>query len=164
MKTIQRSIEVQAPVSETFEEWSHFEDFPQFMSGLDEMHSVDERHVHWKAHFNGHTEEGDAEITEMIPNRIISWRTTHGVENSGQVHFEPSGRGGTRLDVRIDYEPHSWIARITSAMGAVDRRIDHDLRKFKDLVEHHQGTQSSGMKSEEKPRMHGSEMNEGPGM
>ena len=124
-------------MTQAFKEWTHFEDFPRFMAGINEVKRIDDRHLHWCAQVGGKVEEWDAEITELIPDRVIGWRSTSGAENSGLVHFEPSGRGGTRLDVRINYEPRNWLEKIGAALGVVRRRVEGDLNRFKQVIERH---------------------------
>jgi uncharacterized membrane protein len=135
MKTIHRSIEVKAPLTETYNQWTRFEEFPRFMRGIEEVKRMDARHTHWRAHIGGRTEEWDAELTTMIPNSVIAWRSTNGAENHGEIHFEPTDNGGTRVDVRIEYEPHSTMERLGSAMGMVERRVNDNLKEFRRLME-----------------------------
>jgi uncharacterized membrane protein len=37
METLEHSIEVDAPVSATYNQWTQFEDFPRFMEGVESV-------------------------------------------------------------------------------------------------------------------------------
>ena len=40
MSTIEQSIEVDAPLSTVYNQWTQFEEFPQFMDGVEEVRQV----------------------------------------------------------------------------------------------------------------------------
>src|SRR4030081_543818 len=105
MATLEKSIEVNAPVSTAYNQWTQFEDFPKFMEGVKEVRQLDDTHVHWHAEIAGKDKEWDAEITEQIPDQRIAWRSTTGTPNSGIVTFEKISDDKTRITLRMDYEP-----------------------------------------------------------
>jgi uncharacterized membrane protein len=78
---VSESIEVDCPVSEVYNQWTQFEEFPQFMGGIEQVSQKDDTHLHWKANIGGRTAEWDAEITDQIPDRVIAWRATSGATN-----------------------------------------------------------------------------------
>src|SRR6476659_11041583 len=78
METIEKSIEVDAPVSAVYNQWTQFEEFPQFMSDVQEVRQLDDRHLHWVASIGGKKREWDAEIIEQVPDDRIAWRSTSG--------------------------------------------------------------------------------------
>ena len=47
MSTIEQAIEVQVPLSTAYDQWTQFEDFPQFMEGVEEVRQLDDTHLHW---------------------------------------------------------------------------------------------------------------------
>jgi uncharacterized membrane protein len=63
MSTIEQSIEVKAPLSTVYNQWTQFEEFPRFMDGVEEVRQRDDTHLHWVAQFGGSRHEWDAEIT-----------------------------------------------------------------------------------------------------
>ena len=69
MSTIEQSIEVEAPLDRAYNQWTQFEEFPQFMDGVEEVRQLDDTHLHWVAEFGGTRHEWDAEITEQKPGR-----------------------------------------------------------------------------------------------
>ena len=83
MATIERSIEIGAPVSAVYDQWTQYENFAQFMKGIELVQWLDEGRLHWRARIAGRVEEWDAEITEQIPEKRIAWSSTAGAANSG---------------------------------------------------------------------------------
>ena len=47
MSQIQQSVDVDVPVSVAYNQWTQFESFPQFMSGVESITQVDDTRNHW---------------------------------------------------------------------------------------------------------------------
>lgn len=137
MHTIEKSIQVNAPVSAVYNQWTQFEEFPHFMEGVEEVRQLSDKQLHWRASIGGKTKEWDAEIFEQIPDQRISWRSTTGAKNSGTVNFFPVGSGSTRLTLTLNYEPEGAIEKMGDAVGMFSGRIEGDLKKFKKFIESH---------------------------
>ena len=135
MATIERSIEVKAPLSTVYNQWTQFEEFPQFMEGVEEVTQHDDTHVHWVASLGGTRHEWDAEITEQKPDERVAWRNTAGKDNAGVVTFHRLDDEHTRIMVQMDYVPEGIKEKLGAALGAPDRRVEGDLERFKDLIE-----------------------------
>lgn len=135
METIERSVEVDAPVTTAYNQWTQFAEFPTFMEGVKEVRQIDDTLMHWVVEIAGQTREWDAEIIEQRPDRKVAWQSVRGTDQSGAVTFEPLPSGGTRVTVRMGYEPEGPIDKIGSAMGIADRRLEGDLRRFKERIE-----------------------------
>ena len=104
MATIEKSIDVEVPVSAAYDQWTQFEEFPKFMEGVVAVKQLDDRHVRWVAEIAGERQEWDAEIVEQEPDRVIAWRSTDGLVNRGRVEFLAIATG-TRVNVAMEYEP-----------------------------------------------------------
>ena len=85
---VERSIEVAVPVRTAYDQWSRFEEFPRFMSGVDEVQQVGDRMTHWVAHIAGVRREWDAAIVEQVPDEKVAWAATTGATNAGAVFFD----------------------------------------------------------------------------
>ena len=46
MTTIEKSIEVDVPVPVAYNQWTQFEEFPQFMEGVEEVRQLDAKRLH----------------------------------------------------------------------------------------------------------------------
>ncbi|HET9243038.1 MAG TPA: SRPBCC family protein [Gaiella sp.] len=134
MATIEKSIDVGVPVSVAYGQWTQFEEFPQFMSGVKEVRQLDDTHVHWVAEIGGEVREWDAEIVEQQPDRVIAWRSLGGTPNAGRVEFEPIDRG-TRVRVEMEHEPEGMKERVGAFFGADEGQVEEDLERFRELVE-----------------------------
>src|SRR5215218_11231923 len=99
MASIEKSIEVGVPVRTAYDQWTQFEDFPQFMEGVESVTQLDDRRLHWVAEIAGTRREWDAEIVDQEPDRRIAWRSIDGTPNGGVVTFEPDG---DRTRVNLD--------------------------------------------------------------
>ena len=132
------SVVVDAPIHQVYELYSHFNDYPKFMTFVKEVTYLDDQRSHWVVDVAG-THEWDAVNENWIPDRQIGWRSTAGLSNSGVVTFEPSGTGRTRLTVRIEYEPPAGaVGELVEALGAggqFERRLQHDLQHFATMVD-----------------------------
>jgi uncharacterized membrane protein len=76
MERTEKSIEIGVPVHTAYNQWTQFEEFPRFMDGVKEVRQLDDTHLHWRASVAGKEKEWDAVITEQVPDRVISWRST----------------------------------------------------------------------------------------
>jgi len=84
MKTIEKTVDVQATVSAVYDQWTQFESFPRFMEGVDRITQLDPTHTHWETSIGGVHREFDAEITEQHPEERIAWRSTEGPEQDSK--------------------------------------------------------------------------------
>jgi uncharacterized membrane protein len=135
MSTIEESVEVAVPVSTAYNQWTQFEEFPQFMEGVDEVRQLDDTHLHWRASFGGRQHEWDAEITEQTPDQRVAWAATDGKTNAGVVTFHRLDDARTKVMVQIDWEPEGMVEALGGAIGSDDRRVKGDLARFKELIE-----------------------------
>ncbi len=135
MTSIEESVEVGVPVSTAYNQWTQFEEFPQFMDGVESVTQLDDTHLRWVAQIAGKREEWEAEVTEQVPDQRIAWRSTTGVQQGGVVTFHRLDDERCRVTVQLDYEPQGMVEQLGSAVGADDRRVRADLERFKELIE-----------------------------
>jgi uncharacterized membrane protein len=135
MSRIESSIEVNVPVSTAYNQWTQFEEFPQFMEGVESVTQLDDTHLRWVAEIGGKRHEWEAEITEQRPDERVAWRATDGKENGGAVTFHRLADDRTQIMVQMDYEPEGVVESLGSALGSDQRRVESDLTRFKQLIE-----------------------------
>jgi uncharacterized membrane protein len=150
MSTIEQSIEVNVPVTTAYNQWTQFEEFPQFMDGVDEVRQVDETHLHWVASIGGHKHEWDAVVTEQHPNERVAWKSTDGKANAGVVTFHRIDDAKTRVMVQMEFEPEGMVEKAGAAIGAPDRRVKADLERYKELIES-RGTETGAWRGDVTP-------------
>lgn len=135
METIEKYIDVNVPVRTAYNQWTQFEEFPRFMEGVEKVTQMDDARLHWVANIGGKTIEWDAKISEQVPDKRIVWYSEGGAMQNGMVSFTPLGQNITRVTLRIDYEPEGIVEETGDKLGFVSRRIDEDLRRFKEFIE-----------------------------
>jgi uncharacterized membrane protein len=156
MAFTEKSIEVDVPVRTAYNQWTQFEEFPQFMEGVQKVKQLDDKRLHWHAKVAGKEEQWDATITEQTPDRMVAWRSTSGAPNGGQVTFESLGANRTRVTARMEYEPEGVVEKAGDALGFMDRRVQGDLKRFKEFIEG-RGTESGAWRGE----IHGGQVESG---
>lgn len=133
------SVVVNAPVHQVYELYSHFNDYPKFMTFVKEVTYLDDRRSHWVVDIAGQ-HAWDAVNEDWIADRQIGWRSVDGLRNSGVVRFEAIGEERTRVAVTVVYEPPAGIVGAlgdSAGIGAeFQRRLQHDLDHFASMVEH----------------------------
>jgi uncharacterized membrane protein len=147
MSTTTKSIEVDVPVRTAYNQWTQFEDFPQFMDGVTEVRQLDDKRLQWKADVGGKTQEWTAEITEQVPDQRIAWRATTGDDNAGVVTFHHIADDTTRITLQMSYEPEGLVEKVGDMTGVMDRQVENSLEHFKEFIES-RGTSTGAWRGE----------------
>jgi uncharacterized membrane protein len=137
---VEKSIQIAATPDQVYRLWSDYDNFPRFMSMVEEVRPLGGDRSHWVVKGPaGARVEWDAVITERTPGRLLAWRSEPGasVEHAGRVQFAPSGTG-TRVTVRMSYRPPG--GRLGHAIASLFGRnpgqeMDADLERMKSFVE-----------------------------
>lgn len=131
------AITVDAPVHQVYSLFSHFNDFPKFMSFVKEVTYYDDQRSHWVADVSGR-HEWDAMNQDWIPDRQIGWRSVSGLNNYGRVLFQPVSAQQTRIDVSVNYQPPAgFLGSIGEHLGVgkhFDDVLQKDLNHFAEMV------------------------------
>jgi uncharacterized membrane protein len=135
MATVKSDIDVSVPISTAYNQWTQFETFPQFLSGVDEVVQRTDTLTHWKVSIAGVTREFDAEITEQHPDERIAWKSTGGEDHAGVVTFHRLSDAETRISVQLDWTPQGIVEKAGALLQVDDMQIGKDLKKFKELIE-----------------------------
>ena len=136
MSQVQESVDVDVPVNVAYNQWTQFESFPNFMSGVESITQVDDTHNHWVTKIAGVEREFDTEITEQHPDERIAWQSVDGeTKHAGVVTFHRLDDAKTRVMIQIDWEPEGVVEKTGDAMGLVRRRVKGDLERFKEYIE-----------------------------
>lgn len=138
--TVQKTIDVAAPLEDVWDLWSRYEQFPRFMSHVRSVQRAADGTSNW-------TVAGPAGVpvtwrtveTRRVPHESLAWKTIKGapVAHSGVVQLTPI-LGGTRVHVRMHYTPPAGaIGHALAAMLGADpkRAMDEDLVRMKSLLE-----------------------------
>ncbi len=139
MSVVEKSIEVELPVSTVYNQWTQFEEFPQFMEGVEQVTQLDETRLHWVAEIAGAKREWDAEIVDQQPDQRIAWRSIDGAGNGGIVTFQPTSAAATRVNLQMEFEPEGLAETIGDKLGFVSKQAEGDLKRFKSFMEERGG-------------------------
>ena len=137
MPRFESSIDVNVPVRIAYDQWTQFEEFPRFMEGVEKVVQRDDKTLHWTAEIAGQRKEWTAEITDQTPDKRIAWKSISGDENAGAVMFEPLGPDKTKITLKLDADPEGVVETIGANLGFLERRVNGDLKRFKEFVESH---------------------------
>lgn len=132
---VDKSILVNVPISIAYNQWTQFEAFPQFMSGVKSVTQLDDEHLTWVAEIAGVRRQWDATILEQVPDKKVSWAATEGATNAGSVTFDDVGGGQTQVRLVLEYEPEGLVEKIGDKLNVVENQAKGDLDRFKAFVE-----------------------------
>ena len=139
---LQKTITVHAPVDQVFRFWTQLENFPRFMDHVKSIEVLEDlKRYRWKvAGPGGVPFTWDAEVTRYIENEVFAWKTLPGasVENAGNIRFEPTSDGSTRLNIRMSYNPPvGAVGHAVASLFRTDPKaaMDDDLVRMKSLLE-----------------------------
>src|SRR5690242_265120 len=107
MATVLEVIDVNVPLSQAYNQWTQFEEFPRFMDGVESVRQIDEATVHFTTDIAGVRREFDARIIAQVPDDRISWESTDGPSNAGTISFRPLSTTETRVTVNMTWEPQT---------------------------------------------------------
>jgi uncharacterized membrane protein len=128
---VQQAADIGVPLSIVYNEFTQFENWPQFMHRVTSVSQQDETHIAFKTKIWGKTKEYTAEIIEQRPDERIAWRVVDGVSHTGVVTFHELAPRLTRVDVSLDFDPGSLIEKAARGMRLVKRAVRADLARFK---------------------------------
>jgi len=135
MEMIDQFVDVDADLQKVYNQWTQFEDFPEFMEGIEKVQQLDDKRLHWVAKLSGRQVEWDAEIYEQIPDLMIAWRSLSGQDNEGHIRFERLGHNRTRVHVQFVYEATDDMKKVSNSVDRLSARVSGDLKRFKQFIE-----------------------------
>jgi hypothetical protein len=129
------SIDVSAPLTVVYNQWTQFEEFPRFMEGVIEIRQRTPKTLLWKVNIGGKEKQWEAEIVEQIPETRIVWESIDGTQNRGVISFESLDLEGTRITLTMEYEPEGILEMAGDALGIPSNQVEGDLKRFRDFIE-----------------------------
>jgi len=136
MPQVIETIDVDVPVTTSYNQWTQFETFPKFLSFVEEITQIDDTHNHWKVKIGGVEREFDAEITEQHADERVAWNSISGKDkHAGVVTFHKLSDTTSRVTVQIDWEAEGLIEKAGALLGVDDHAIKKDLKNYKEFIE-----------------------------
>jgi len=137
------SVDVAVPIRTAYNQWTQFEQFPKFMSGVKEVRQLGDTMTHWVVEIGGVTREFDARITEQLPDERVAWTSVSGPKQGGVVTFHRLDPTHTRVTAQLEMQPEGVAEQVADKTGIVTGRMKGDLERFREFVES-QGTETGG--------------------
>uniref|UniRef100_A0AAU2VHX5 SRPBCC family protein n=1 Tax=Streptomyces sp. NBC_00008 TaxID=2903610 RepID=A0AAU2VHX5_9ACTN len=133
--SIVETVDIKAPVSISWALWSTVERWPRFLSHVERVDPLDERRFAWKLALPGADKVFVAELTEVVPEDRIAWKTTEGVHHAGVVTFHRLDDSSSRVTLQIEYEPQGFVEHLGAVTNLDSVLANYDLGEFQKLAE-----------------------------
>lgn len=135
MNTVTSDIDIGLPLRTVYDQWTQFEDYPAFMSGVEEVRQIDDQRLYWRVKVGGVERGFEAEITEQLPDERVAWKSTEGPEQAGVVTFHRIDANTTRVRLQLSWEPEGFVEHVGAALQIDDAQVESDLKEFARLME-----------------------------
>ncbi|WP_394436431.1 SRPBCC family protein [Streptomyces sp. SGAir0957] len=129
------SVDLDAPVSVAWELWSDVSRWPAFLSHVRLVEPLDGRRFAWQLELPGADKNFVAELTEVVAEDRIAWRTVEGVDHAGVVTFHRLSDTTSRVTLQIEYDPKGFVERLGALTNLDSTLANYDLGEFQKLAE-----------------------------
>lgn len=133
---LEKSVQISADIETVFRAWAHFERIPQYCRYITHVRNTGNDRSEWTANIDGRIFQWEAEVTQVIPNQVIAWKSLGGSQHSGRITFAPIGKD-VLVHVQMNYMPPTILARpvLAAISGRIEGYIEQALRDFKSELE-----------------------------
>ncbi len=132
---VQQSIDVAVPRETAYNQWTQYEEWPQFMHRVTRVSQEDDTTLSFATKIWGKTKEFKAKIVTARPDEKIKWEVTEGITHTGWITFHEIAPELTRLELSLDLEPGGLLEKAARGMRHVKRAARGDLHRFKAYIE-----------------------------
>ncbi|MDQ3850452.1 MAG: hypothetical protein M3296_07550 [Actinomycetota bacterium] len=134
-RPIQHAVLVAVPVEIAYNQFTQFEDFPDFMRTVAKAEQIDAVQVSFEVRRWGMRRRWRAHVLDQRPEERIAWRSVSGARLAGVTTFHAIAPRLTRVDAGVVVEGTGRAQRIARRVGLVDRAIVGELKRFKAFIE-----------------------------
>lgn len=135
MTKVEKRVVVDVPLSVVYNQWTQFEEFPQFMDGVEQVRPLSDGRLEWIAWVDGARRQWVAEVTEKILDEVIAWKSVDGPRNDGEVTFADVGDGQTEVRLRWDVDLEGRTVQVGDAAITLEGQTEYSLENFQLRVE-----------------------------
>jgi uncharacterized membrane protein len=132
---VQQSVDVAVPVETAYNQWTQFEDWPEFMHRVTRVSQEDDCSLSFATKIWGKTKEFKADIETQRPDERIKWSVSQGITHTGVVTFHELAPRLTRIELNVDVAPGSLLEKAARGMRHIKRAMRADLHRFKAFIE-----------------------------
>ncbi|WP_053640378.1 MULTISPECIES: SRPBCC family protein [unclassified Streptomyces] len=133
------ALDIKAPVAVSWSLWADVERWPTFLSHVKRVDRIDAGTFAWQVSLPGADKAFVAELTEVVPQERIAWRTTEGVHHAGVVTFHRLSDTESRVTLQIEYEPKGFVEHLGALTNLDATLANYDLGEFQRMAEHEAG-------------------------
>ena len=139
MSRFRETIEVGVPVRAAYDQLTHFESYPQFMTGVQQVIQLSDTETHWVMDLGGQQREFDAQLIDCRPDQRVAWRSTGGPMLSEAISLKKVAPDRCQLTAELEADAMALLPSDAHAQEAMGRQLKADLTRFKDYVEQQVG-------------------------
>ena len=135
MSRVRQAIDISAPLHSVYEQLTTFENYPRFMTGVEQVTPIGNHRTHWVMDVEGKRREFDAEITELAFDKRVSWSTMDGPRLAETLTMRPLDDTHTQLVAQLEADIAFLMPSDRHGQETLNRRLKADLTAFKGMVE-----------------------------
>lgn len=135
MASIVETLDIDRPVAHTYAIWADVERWPEFLHHVERVEKTGERTFNWWLKVAGAEKFFEAELTEVVPEDRIAWKTLGGVDHAGVATFHRLSDTTSRVALQIDYEPEGFLEHLGAITNLDHVLANYDLGQFKAVAE-----------------------------
>ena len=140
MSKFRATIEVGGvPVRAAYDQLTHFENYPRFMTGVQQVVQLSDIETHWVMDLGGQQREFDAQLIECQPDQRVAWQSTDGPMLSEAITLKRVASDRCQLLAELEADARALLPSDAHAQEAMSRRLKADLNRFKQYVEQQVG-------------------------
>jgi len=132
---VQEYVDVGVDLETAYDQFTQFEDWPQFMHRVERIEQRDDTTLMWHENIWGVRRSWEAEIVEQIPSERIVWRSKGGTKSVGVVTFHRLSDHLTRIMITMDFQPKGLFEKTSSGLRISRRALRSDLMRLKAFLE-----------------------------
>jgi uncharacterized membrane protein len=132
---VQEYVDVGVDLETAYDQFTQFEDWPQFMHRVERIEQRDDTTLMWHENIWGVRRSWEAEIVEQMPCERIVWRSKGGPQTIGVVTFHRLSDNLTRVAITMDFQPKGLFEKTASGMRVSRRALRSDLMRLKARLE-----------------------------
>jgi uncharacterized membrane protein len=135
---IVETLDIGAPIRLVYDQWTQYEDFPNFMKKVEHVERPEEEKSNWKAQVFWSHRTWEATTLEQVPDDHIVWRAK-GAKGyvDGAISFSELAPNLTRICLVMEYHPQGMFERTGNLWRAPGRRARLEFKHFRRHVMAH---------------------------
>jgi len=131
---LEKSINIGRPLELVFATWANIERLPQYISFVKKVERYRD-HARWRINLDGKEFTWDSQVTQLVPQQSIGWKSLGRPRHTGRISFAPLGRQ-TVIHVVMNYAPPlGGLGAMLPIEQHLESWIEQGLREFKTAME-----------------------------